>query len=347
MSQPMTAASIEKGFRDVQDHICKFFLERTGQKYQEDIWNYDKGEGGGVTRIWEGQDDHDPLEKAGVNFSGIKGPSLPASALTQLKLEAGPFYAAGVSLVIHPRNPHIPTIHMNIRYFESGESWWFGGGIDLTPYYPIADQVIQFHKTLKEVCERNGHDYSAYKKVCDGYFFIQHRGEMRGVSGIFFDHLTTSDKQLKTKEQLWTFVRDLGTTFTSIYGPFIEKSRQALPYTPSQREFQLIRRSRYVEFNLVYDRGTKFGLQSEGRAESILMSLPAVAIWKYNWKPIPKSAEDILITFYLKPQDWVNMKPENVPTVVKPVDDQGKRLVYGLLATGLVAASASIVLSKR
>jgi len=346
MASSLDVKAIEEGFKDIQNHICKFFVDVTEQNYLEDIWDYEKGSGGGITRIWEGKEG-DVLEKAGVNYSGIIGPALPQSALAQLNIQGGhPFHASGVSLVIHPFNPHIPTIHMNIRYFESGDAWWFGGGVDLTPYYIEPGFVIAFHKAIKNVCDRNGHDYNFYKKTCDDYFTIKHRNEMRGVGGIFFDHLTTSDKQPKSKEELWNFIKDLGYSFIEFYRPFIQKKRQGLFYTEAQREFQLLRRARYTEFNLVYDRGTKFGLQSEGRIESILMSLPAVAKWKYNWKPAPGSEEEHLTNFFLKPQNWVQLNEQDISWREVEKKVAGKSLFYGLFATGLVAASLAIIQKK-
>lgn len=294
----MITDEIQAGFREVQDHICNFLSAQDGVRYTEDRWDYAKGTGGGVTRVWERAT---TIEKGGVNFSGIHGASLPESAATQFKLPDGtPFFATGVSLVIHPWNPHIPTIHMNIRYFEAGDLWWFGGGIDVTPYYAVRDQVIAFHKAVRKVCEESGEDYAIHKKACDEYFFLKHRGETRGIGGIFYDHLNTS------KEKNFDFCVRLGKAFTDLYRPFIEANR-GRKHTAEQREFQLYRRGRYVEFNLVYDRGTLFGLQSQGRTESILMSLPAEAHWKYDWHPEPGTPEAELTEVYLRPRDWANM----------------------------------------
>jgi len=298
---------INEGLKNIQDHICKFLFDKTQQNHIEDVWDYEKGSGGGRSRIWEGNE-HDVFEKAGVNYSGITGTDLPSAAATQLKIPNGcTYHATGVSLVLHPRNPHIPTVHMNIRYFQAGEKWWFGGGIDLTPYYPTLENIVGFHKALKEICDRHEQSYEKYKETCDSYFFIRHRNESRGVGGIFFDQLHTGPTNTKTKEELWEFIKDLGYSFPKIYEPFLSENAVLAPYTQEQRQFQLIRRSRYVEFNLIYDRGTQFGLQSSGRVESILMSLPAVAIWKYNWKPEPGSIEERVTTFYLQPQNWVDL----------------------------------------
>ncbi|MDZ4858102.1 MAG: oxygen-dependent coproporphyrinogen oxidase [Candidatus Hydrogenedentes bacterium] len=292
------ASGIESAYRGVQDRISGFLSAQDGVACREDRWDYDKGDGGGVTRVWENANF---IEKGGVNFSAIHGSSLPPAAATSFKIDPGtPFFATGVSLVIHPHNPHLPTIHMNIRYFEAGEIWWFGGGIDLTPYVPVRDEAVAFHRALKKLCDDCGEDYAQHKRECDDYFYIKHRGEMRGIGGIFFDHLRAN------KTNHLAFTTALGDSFIGMYGPLIAANR-AKPFTPGQREFQLFRRSRYVEFNLVYDRGTLFGLQSGGRTESILMSLPAVAHWRYDWKPDPGTPEDELTTVFLQPRDWINL----------------------------------------
>jgi len=358
----LTVAEIEEGMKKIQNHICAFLEKVTGQKFNEDRWNFEKGSGGGISRIWEGKFDDKAsvqpfvLEKGGVNFSGIQGTDLPVSALAS-KLGASnnsassnnSYHATGVSLVIHPTNPNVPTIHMNVRYFESGNTWWFGGGIDVTPYVADKNRVMQFHKTLKQICERNNHSYDEYKKHCDEYFFIKHRKEMRGVGGIFFDQLTTGDKNPQSKEELWKFVQDVGMNFSTLYEPFITKEQQTIAWTPRQREFQLIRRSRYAEFNLVYDRGTQFGLQSQGRTESILMSLPAVCIWKYNWQPAPGSEEEQFASFFLVPQDWASM--EEQPTTPYPQASsirlpQVTCQAWSMFAVGLVLGLAVPTVSK-
>jgi len=209
---------------------------------------------------------------------------------------------------MHPVSPHIPTIHMNVRYFECGPKWWFGGGVDLTPYYvqrkSTQEQIVSFHQQLKTLCEKHGHSYDTFKSECDKYFFLPHRNETRGVGGIFFDHLTEDSTQ-KTKKELFEFVCGLGLLFTSLYEPFIQGGK-GQPVSEEQREWQLFRRGRYVEFNLLYDRGTKFGLQSEGRTESILMSLPPLVRWHYNYGPKEGSAEALLLEV-IKPQDWVHL----------------------------------------
>lgn len=292
----ISSESIQDVFRTIQDHISAFLHTEDGSACREDRWDYTDGSGGGITRIWErGR----AIERGGVNFSAIRGNSLPSSAATQFQIDPGtPFLATGVSLVVHPWNPYVPTIHMNVRYFEAGDRWWFGGGIDLTPYYPQLEDVVAFHRHLKRICDEAGGDYLAHKRQCDEYFYIPHRKEARGVGGVFFDHLS------EDKARHFTYVTGLGMAFPSLYGPFWEKYKRK-PYSEREREFQLYRRSRYVEFNLCYDRGTRFGLQSAGRIESILMSMPATAIWKYDWKPAPGSPEEALTNFFLRPQDWL------------------------------------------
>ena len=290
--------TISDTFRKVQDRISGFLsAEDRGRPYREDVWDYHQGSGGGITRIWE---EGPLLEKGGVGFSAIQGKSLPKAASTQLKIAPGtPFFACGVSLVLHPRNPHVPTVHMNVRYFEAGSTWWFGGGIDVTPYYPEVSQVAGFHRALRALCREHGRDYGTYKRACDEYFFLKHRGEPRGVGGIFFDHAQTGQT-----EDL-NFAEALGLAFPSLYAPFL--SNRDKPWSEEQRQFQLYRRSRYVEFNLLQDRGTLFGLQSNGRTESILMSMPPLARWIYDWQPIPGSDEEKLTEFFLKPRDWADM----------------------------------------
>ncbi len=288
---------VAEKFKTVQDHICNGLVDLGENLWREDLWNYEKGQGGGRTRVWE---DSILLEKGGVNYSALHGGQLPPSALQLLPqtLADKPFAATGVSLVLHPWSPIIPTIHMNIRYFECEETYWFGGGIDLTPTYPIKSEIIDFHRTLKKFCDEKSRDYFAQKESCDRYFFLKHRGETRGVGGLFFDHLKGDFARDLD------YVESLGILFNALYFPFIRNHQQDI-YTEAQREFQLYRRSRYVEFNLLLDRGTHFGIQSEGRTESILMSMPARAHWKYDETPAPGTAEAELIDFYLKPQNWL------------------------------------------
>ncbi|RMF12021.1 MAG: oxygen-dependent coproporphyrinogen oxidase [Candidatus Dadabacteria bacterium] len=291
---------VSAAFRRVQDDICDRLAAIDGQAFREDQWTYERGKGGGRTRVLE---DGGVFEKGGVNYSALAGDELPPAALAQIGRKEGlPFFATGVSLVIHPRNPHIPTVHMNIRYFEAGEQgdiWWFGGGIDLTPYYPRFDDVVAFHRTLRDTCERFDETwYPRFKQHCDEYFYLPHRGETRGVGGIFFDHLQHDF------ERSFDFTVALGDTFLPAYVPIVLAHRDE-PYGEREREFQLIRRGRYVEFNLLFDRGTKFGIESNGRTESILMSLPTLASWRYDWHPEPGSPEAALWD-YLRPRDWLS-----------------------------------------
>jgi coproporphyrinogen III oxidase len=283
-------------FRGVQDGICAF-LSGEDAPYREDAWEYAGGTGGGITRVWE---EGPLLEKGGVGFSAITGDSLPPSAATRFHIPPGTrFFATGVSLVMHPRNPHVPTVHMNIRYFEAGDVRWFGGGIDLTPYYPVESQVVGFHRSLRDLCATHDRDYAAFKRACDEYFFLKHRAEARGVGGLFFDHLQ------EDKERDLGFVEALGLGFADLYRPFLANRERT--WSEKQRDFQLYRRARYVEFNLLYDRGTLFGLQSGGRTESILMSMPPLARWAYGYAPEPGSDEERLTEYFLKPRDWAGI----------------------------------------
>ena len=285
---------ITNSFKHIQDHICAGLTEVSGQAYHEDNWTYSDGDGGGRTRIFSG----DYIEKGGVNFSALNG-TLSEKMASKLKGGGRDFFATGVSLVIHPKNPFVPTVHMNIRYIERGGKGWFGGGIDLTPYYSNTPNIIDFHKSLKNICDNHViADYSKFKEECDNYFYVKHRNEARGVGGIFFDYLS------EHSEQTFDFVKDVGIGFNQIYLPIFTENKDK-PFTEKQREFQLYRRGRYVEFNLVYDRGTLFGLETQGRIESILMSLPPLASWMYNWSPEPNTPEAELYEI-IKPQDWVN-----------------------------------------
>ena len=245
------------------------------------------------------------FEKAGVNFSHVTGNALPASATaSRVELKDRAFEAMGVSLVIHPLNPHVPTTHMNVRFFnatakQKDDIWWFGGGFDLTPYYPYVEDVVHWHQQAKAACEPFGQPYyTRFKQWCDEYFYLRHRQETRGVGGLFFD-----DFNELGFEQSFSFMQSVGDHFLKAYLPIVNK-RQQLNYTDEQRAFQAYRRGRYVEFNLVYDRGTLFGLQSGGRIESILMSMPPRADWRYNWVPAEASEEAQLYS-YLKPRDWL------------------------------------------
>jgi coproporphyrinogen III oxidase len=283
-------------FQSVQDMICDFLNAENQNRFREDVWAYETGKGGGRTRVYDGGR---LLEKGGVNFSAIEGGSLPASAATAFQIAPGtPYFATGVSLVLHPHNPHAPTVHLNIRFFAAGNLWWFGGGMDLTPYYPQREYVVAWHQGLKDLCQAHGRSHQDMKKACDDYFFLKHRQEARGVGGIFFDHLHGD------AEKDFAFTAAVGEAFPTLYKACI--AHRDLPFTPDQRSFQLMRRGRYVEFNLVYDRGTLFGLQSNGRMESILMSLPPQASWVYDYRPIAGSAEAALTDYWLKPRNWAD-----------------------------------------
>ncbi len=253
------------------------------------------------------------FERAGVNFSEVYG-NFDEAYAARMKAGSGTkFFATGVSLVLHPLNPFVPTVHANFRYLERGSSGWFGGGSDLTPYYPFLEDAIHFHRTLKEACDRfDGSFYPKFKKWCDDYFFIKHRNESRGVGGIFFDYLTgerddsspeSSDPEGRGIEFIFEFVQSVARAFLPAYLPIAER-RRAETYTERNREFQMIRRGRYVEFNLVYDRGTHFGLETRGRAESILVSLPPVVRWVYDYRPEPGTREAEAWEFF-RPRDWL------------------------------------------
>ncbi len=293
----------------LQEAICTT-LEREddGARFQEDRWERpikEKGlRGGGRTRILN---DGAIFEKAGINFSHVQANSLPPSASAHRPELAGRgFQALGVSLVIHPRNPHVPTSHANVRFFMAEKSgtapvWWFGGGFDLTPYYPLEEDCRHWHRIAKTACEPFGADvYPRYKQWCDEYFFLKHRGETRGIGGLFFDDLNEWGFSA-----CFAFMRSVGDHYLPAYLPIVQRRRNR-PYGDRERNFQLYRRGRYVEFNLVYDRGTLFGLQSGGRTESILMSLPPEATWRYNWHPEPGTPEARLYDEFLQPRDWLS-----------------------------------------
>ncbi len=284
-------------FQALQDRICTALADLDGRgSFREDRWDREGG-GGGRTRLLA---DGAVFEKAGVNFSEVFG-QMSEEFAKQVPGAGRDFTATGISLVLHPRSPLVPTVHANFRFLTKGEEEWFGGGADLTPYYPFREDVVHFHRTWKAVCERHPApvDYPRFKKWCDDYFFLPHRGEPRGVGGIFFDYLEGD------WERLFAFVRDCGDCFLDAYLP-IARRRKELAYTPEQRAFQEFRRGRYVEFNLLYDRGTLFGLKTGGRVESILMSLPPVVRWAYDLRPAPGSREAELYEIYLKPHDWAS-----------------------------------------
>lgn len=287
----------------LQQQICEGLEQLDGQaSFAADSWERVEG-GGGTSRVLR---DGAVFEQAGVNFSHVTGAQMPASATAHRPELAGrSFEAMGVSLVIHPRNPYIPTTHANVRFFiarKEGEDpvWWFGGGFDLTPYYPFREDVVQWHQTARDICLPFGDQvYPKYKKWCDEYFFLPHRGETRGVGGLFFDDLNHWDFELS-----FDFMKSVGEGFLKAYAPIVER-RKDTAYGEREREFQLYRRGRYVEFNLVYDRGTLFGLQTGGRTESILMSMPPLVRWEYCYSPEAGSPEDELYATYLKPQEWL------------------------------------------
>ena len=302
----MSNTQIEKVgeyLRGLQSDIVQALEEVDGkEKFRSDRWDREGG-GGGNSRVLI---DGGVFEQSGVSFSHVFGDQMPPSATqSRPELAGKSFQALGVSLVLHPRNPYVPTTHANFRFFSTDSDdgdpvWWFGGGFDLTPYYPFHDDVLHWHTTAKNACDPFGADvYARYKKWCDEYFFLRHRNETRGVGGLFFDDLTEDGF-----DSSFEFLRAVGNEFLPAYLPIVER-RKDEEYGEREREFQLYRRGRYVEFNLIYDRGTLFGLQSGGRTESILMSLPPRVRWEYDWQPQPGSPEAELYERYLQPVDWL------------------------------------------
>jgi len=286
-------------FKSLQDDICQQIESiDTGFQFHQDKWERDGG-GGGRTRIFKG----DIIEKGGVNFSAVSG-KMPEKIASSLDLPENEFLATGVSIVLHPRNPFVPIIHMNVRYFETSVGkWWFGGGIDLTPHYVQEADAQFFHQMLKDVCDNhNSAYYPKFKTWADDYFFVRHRNETRGIGGIFFDQLQDENK---SKLELFEFVKDVGNQFMPIYSELLQRNKDRL-YNESQVHWQRMRRGRYVEFNLVWDRGTKFGLDTNGRTESILMSLPPLASWEYDYQTIENSPENLTLSFLKKGIDWVS-----------------------------------------
>ncbi len=287
----------------LQDTICNALqkLDSSGA-FREDSWTRDEG-GGGRSRVMEGGD---VFEKAGINFSHVHGAELPASATaTRPELAGRSFQAMGVSLVIHPHNPYVPTSHANVRFFvaekpDADPVWWFGGGFDLTPYYGFREDAVHWHRLAKEACTPFGEDvYPRYKQWCDDYFYLKHRNEPRGIGGLFFDDLNEGGF-----EKCCSLMISIGNHYLPAYLPIVER-RKDITYGEREKAFQRYRRGRYVEFNLVYDRGTLFGLQSGGRTEAILMSLPPEVTWRYDWHPGPDTAEAELYDVFLKPTDWL------------------------------------------
>ncbi len=296
--------SVSTYLTELQDTITEAVIAiDSSASLTEDSWTRDAG-GGGRSRVFSGGS---VLEQAGINYSHVFGDNLPPSATAGRENLAGrSFQAMGVSLVFHPNNPFVPTTHCNVRFFVAEKPgaepvWWFGGGFDLTPYYGNKEDCKHWHQVAKDACDPFGEDhYSRYKKWCDEYFFIKHRNEPRGIGGVFFD-----DYNEQSFQHSFNFMQSIGNAFLPAYLPIIER-RSNTPHTDAQREFQLYRRGRYVEFNLVLDRGTLFGLQSGGRVESILMSLPPLVRWQYNYSPESDSAEAELTDYYLQSRDWVN-----------------------------------------
>lgn len=292
---------IQQYFENLQDDICRQLevADDEGQ-FRQDLWKRPGG-GGGRTRVIQGKH----IEKGGVNFSAVHG-SLPEKIAAALKLEAADFFATGVSIVLHPRSPMVPIIHMNVRYFElSSGVWWFGGGIDLTPHYIVKEDARDFHLALKKVCNlHHASYYPKFKSWADEYFYIKHRKETRGIGGIFFDRLSAEDGF--TKAQRFEFVKSVGEAFCPAYITLLHKHKEE-PFGEKERQWQLLRRGRYVEFNLVWDKGTKFGLDTDGRTESILMSMPPTANWTYDHRVEEGSQEAKTLALLKKGIDWINI----------------------------------------
>jgi coproporphyrinogen III oxidase len=302
MTSNYDSTAVIQYLRELQDRICAELERLDGRAtFRRDGWRRAEG-GGGETRVLR---NGAVFEQAGVNFSHVMGQKLPPSATAQRpELADAKWVATGVSLVIHPLNPYVPTTHANVRFFaatnETSSAWWFGGGFDLTPYYPFEEDVLHWHRTAAAACAPFGDDvYRSHKEWCDRYFFLKHRNETRGVGGLFFDDLNEGGF-----ERCFAYQRSVGDHFLPAYVPIVER-RKDTPYGERERQFQLYRRGRYVEFNLVYDRGTSFGLQSGGRTESILMSLPPLVRWEYDWHPEPGSPEERLYKDFLRPRDWL------------------------------------------
>ncbi len=289
--------------KKLQDSICQAIASVDGGEFVEDAWQHNNGSGGGRTRVLE---NGAVIEKGGVNFSHVKGEKLPPAATQKRpELSGKPFEAMGVSLVLHPRNPFVPTSHMNVRFFIAGAEtdepiWWFGGGFDMTPYYGFEEDATHWHKTALQACAPFGDElYPKYKKWCDDYFFLPHRNEQRGIGGLFFDDLNEPGF-----DQSFAFMQSVGNNFVPAYLPILNR-RKDNDYSQCHRDWQLLRRGRYVEFNLVFDRGTLFGLQSGGRTESILMSMPPKVAWEYRAEPQAGSPEATLLSDFIVVRDWV------------------------------------------
>ena len=298
----MDIASVKDYFTALQERIVTRMTQLDGKVFIHDAWDRPEG-GGGVSRLVE---EGNVLERGGVGFSHVLGKQLPPSATAHRPEIAGrDWEAVGVSLVFHPRNPYVPTVHMNVRFFVARKEgakpvWWFGGGMDLTPYYGFAEDCTHFHRTCRDAMQPFGAElYPRFKKSCDEYFYLKHRKEARGIGGVFFDDFSELGF-----EQSFAFTRAVGDALLDAYVPIVERRRDT-PYGERQRDFQAYRRGRYVEFNLLWDRGTLFGLQSGGRAESILMSLPPLVKWRYDWHPEPGTEEAGLYLDFLLPKDWI------------------------------------------
>ncbi|MEL6559819.1 MAG: oxygen-dependent coproporphyrinogen oxidase [Bacteroidota bacterium] len=294
--------AITEWFKKLQDEICQSLEELDGNvKYQQDQWERPEG-GGGRSRIFK---NGEVIEKGGVNFSAVHGKT-PEKILNALKLEDVDFFATGVSIVLHPHNPMVPIIHMNVRYFEmSNGTWWFGGGIDVTPHYIVDEDARFFHQLLKSACDKHDESYyPEFKKWADDYFYIKHRSETRGIGGIFFDRLNDQNSQ-DSKADRWAFVQEIGESFIPAYRELVNRHRNET-YSEKHKNWQSLRRGRYVEFNLVWDKGTKFGLDTNGRTESILMSMPPMANWEYSHVPEPGSEEEKTLSLLKKGIDWIN-----------------------------------------
>jgi coproporphyrinogen III oxidase len=303
MSASLQVTAVKTYLLDLQNRICRAMEQEDGEAlFKEDKWEHKEG-GGGLTRVLEGGK---VIEKGGVNFSHVEGKELPAAATAKRpELANASFQALGVSVVIHPLNPYVPTCHMNVRFIQVAKAgqepyWWFGGGFDMTPYYGFQEDCEHWHRSAKAACDSLGHDvYQTYKKWCDQYFFLKHRNEPRGIGGLFFDDLNEGGF-----ERCFAFMQSVGDHFIKAYQPIVAR-RKTQAFIQSERDFQLYRRGRYVEFNLLYDRGTHFGLQSGGRTESILMSLPPNVSWRYNWHPAPGSPEAKLYEEFLVVKEWL------------------------------------------
>ena len=296
------ALHVKNYLLDLQNNIISMIFKYDKKNFDKDNWTREEG-GGGITCVLQGGTIFD---KVGVNFSDISGDHLPAAATNiRPELQGRNYQAMGVSVVCHPKNPHVPTVHLNVRLFIAYSEnlppiWWFGGGFDMTPYYGYEEDAVHWHKTAKEICSPFGKEiYPEYKKNCDDYFYIKHRNEPRGIGGIFFD-----DLDMWKFEECFNFIKSVGNGFIKAYEPIV-KRRIAETYSDKQKDFQLFRRGRYVEFNLVYDRGTLFGLQSNGRIESILMSMPPLVSWEYNYKIEKGSDEEKLYNIFVVPKKWV------------------------------------------